>query len=225
MVFVVGHRGAMGYAPENTLASFKKAIELRVDAVELDARVCKSGELVVMHDEKVDRTTNGRGRVSEMELGELQELDAGEGERIPLLKEILDLVNRRVKVVIEIKDEGTAEMIVRVIENYVSKGWNQSDFLIHSFSLGELKRVRRTNPKIKTGVLVDSLDDLESAKKIGAFYVGLPFEFVDKKIVKKVHSFGLKIYVWAVNDSKVMERMEGFGVDGVFSNYPDRVIK
>ena len=94
----IGHRGARGYAPENTLKSFQKAIELGVDAVELDVQLCKSGELIVMHDDTVDRTTDGSGFVKKLKLKDLKKLDAGMGERIPTLEEVLDLVNRRVKV-------------------------------------------------------------------------------------------------------------------------------
>ena len=98
MVTKIGHRGAMGYAPENTLKSFKKALELNVDAIELDVYICKSGELVVIHDDKVNRTTNGKGYVAEKTFKELRALDAGEKEKIPELKEVFDLVNKKVNI-------------------------------------------------------------------------------------------------------------------------------
>src|SRR6056297_2287931 len=106
MVLKIGHRGAMGYEPENTLRSFKKAIELNVDMVELDVYVCSSGELVVIHDDKVDKTTNGKGYVSEKSFDELRKLDAGMGEKIPTLQEVLDLIDKRAKVNIELKGKG-----------------------------------------------------------------------------------------------------------------------
>ena len=107
----ISHRGACGYEPENTLASFKKAIEINADMIELDVHVCKTGEVVVIHDEKVNRTTNGKGYVSQKNLESLKKLDAGKGKKIPTLIEVLDLVNKRVKVNIELKGKKTAERL------------------------------------------------------------------------------------------------------------------
>ena len=91
-MIIIGHRGAMGYEPENTLRSFQKALDLGVDMIEFDVHLCKSGELVVFHDEKVNRTTNGQGYIAQKSLEKLKELDAGQGEKIPTLEEVLDLV-------------------------------------------------------------------------------------------------------------------------------------
>ena len=112
----IGHRGAMGYEPENTLRSFKKALALKVDMIEFDVYVCKTGEVVVIHDDKVDRTTNGKGYVVQKTLQELTSLDAGKGEKIPLLEEALDCINKKVQVNIELKGEGTAEPVYKIIQ-------------------------------------------------------------------------------------------------------------
>ncbi len=117
----IGHRGAMGYAPENTLGSFAKALELGVDGIELDVHVCKSGEVVVIHDERVDRTTNGKGQVKEMTLKELKELDAGKGERIPTLEEVLDFVDRRAFIDIELKAEGIGNSVADIVRKYIQE--------------------------------------------------------------------------------------------------------
>ncbi len=119
MVTKIGHRGAMGYAPENTLKSFKKALELNINCVELDVHACKSGELAVIHDDEVDRTTNGKGYIAEKDLNEVKILDAGEGEKIPLLSEVLDLIDKRIKINIELKAEGTAKPVYEMIEDYM----------------------------------------------------------------------------------------------------------
>jgi len=111
MVLRIGHRGAAGHAPENTLASFRKAIELGLDMTELDVHVCASGELVVIHDENVDRTTNSKGWVSKLSLTELKRLDAGAGETVPTLAEVLDLLKDRIMLNIELKGLGTAEPV------------------------------------------------------------------------------------------------------------------
>ncbi len=130
----IGHRGACGYEPENTLRSFNRALQLRVDMVELDVHVCRSGEIVVIHDSKVDRTTGGTGYVADKTLDELRTLDAGKGEKIPTLQEVLTLVNRKVKVNIELKGTGTAKPVFQLLEKHVRElGWSYGDFLISSF--------------------------------------------------------------------------------------------
>ena len=117
-IIKVGHRGAMGYEPENTLRSFKKALELGVDMIEFDVYVCKSGELVVIQDDTLERTTNGKGLVIEKTLAELKELDAGKEEKIPTLEEIMDLADKKVKINVELKGNNTAEPVSDMIENY-----------------------------------------------------------------------------------------------------------
>jgi len=226
MVMKIGHRGAMGYAPENTLKSFKKALELNVDAVELDIYVCKSGELVVIHDDKVNRTTNGKGYVVEKTFEELSTLDAGEGEKIPKLSEVLDLIDRKVKVNIELKGVKTAKPVHELIEKYVkNKGWEYDDFLISSFNHYELKKFRKLNPKIKIGALISGIPIGFSkfAKMLNVDSVNLCFEFINQEFVDDAHNRNLKVYVWTVNDSDDIERMKTFGVDGIFSNFPDRL--
>lgn len=230
-MFKIGHRGARGYAPENTLASFKKAIELGVDAIELDVQLCKSGELVVMHDDTVDRTTDGSGLVKKMKLKELKELDAGMGERIPTLEEVLDLVNRRVKANIELKGPKTAKPAMKLIDEYVkNKGWSLDDFIISSFKRKELKEARSFNPTIQIGVLISKprLIDRWSfrfAQKIRARFICPGKKLVTKRFVCKAHKYGLKVFVWTANDPKDIKKLIKAGVDGIFSDYPDRLTK
>ncbi len=158
-ILKIGHRGACAYAPENTLASFAKALELGVDMVELDVFCCRSGELVVIHDESVDRTTNGKGLVAEMDYDALCRLDAGCGEKIPLLSEVFDLVDRRTKINIELKGEAVASSVVILIEKYVrEKGWHYDDFLVSSFDHSQLQDVRSINEELKIGANIDSKD-------------------------------------------------------------------
>ncbi|MFA6364979.1 MAG: glycerophosphodiester phosphodiesterase family protein [Candidatus Paceibacterota bacterium] len=226
MVIKIGHRGAMGYAPENTLLSFKKALELRVDAVELDVYVCKTGELVVIHDDKVDRTTDGQGYVIEKSLEELKKLNAGQGEQIPLLTEVLDLVNRKAKVNIELKGPGTASSVFELIEEYVKKkNWEYSDFLVSSFNHYELKKFNELNSNIKIGAIITGIPIgfAEFAQKVNADSVNLCIEFISKEFVEDAHKKGLNVFVWTVNDRDDIEKMKQLGVDGIFSNFPDRL--
>jgi glycerophosphoryl diester phosphodiesterase len=226
MITKIGHRGAMGYAPENTLKSFKKALELHVDAVELDVYVCKSGELVVIHDDKVNRTTNGKGYVVEKTLNELRSLDAGEGEKIPLLTEVLDLVDKKVKINIELKGTGTAKPVHELIESYVkNNSWKYDHFMISSFNHYDLKSFKELNPNIKIGALIMGIPIgfAEFAEKVNADSINLCIESINKEFVDDAHKRGFKVYVWTVNDSDDIERIKALNVDGIFSNFPDRL--
>lgn len=226
MFLKIGHRGAMGYAPENTLKSFKKALELNVDMIELDVYACKSGELVVIHDDKLDRTTNGKGYVVEKNLDELRNLDAGQGEKIPLLSEVLDVIQRRSKVNIELKGENTAKPVHDLIENYVkNKSWEYEDFMISSFNHYELKKFGELNKNIKLGALIVGIPIgfAEFAQKINAHSVNLCVEFINQEFVDDAHRRGLKVYVWTVNDFDEIKRIKNLHVDGIFSNFPDRL--
>lgn len=226
MIIRIGHRGACGYEPENTLLSFKKALELNVDMIELDVYLCKTGELVVIHDDKVDRTTNGKGYITEKSFKELRQLDAGKGEKIPTLQEVLDLTNKKAKVNIELKGEGTAKPVSKVIEKYVKeKGWSYDDFLVSSFNHYELLKFSKLSPNIKIGVLIKGtpIGFAEFAEKVNAYSVHLSLEFINKEFVEDAHKRGMKVFVWTVNDTDEMQRMKELGIDGVFSKFPDRI--
>src|SRR3989344_1240689 len=150
----VGHRGAMGYEPENTLLSFKKAIEVGADMIELDVHICKSGEVVVIHDDTVDRTTNGTGKVKEKTLTELKSLEGVKNQRIPTLTEVLDFADKKIKFDIEIKGKKAAKPVCAIIDRYVEeKGWSYEDFIVSSFNHAELWKVKFINRDIKIGVL------------------------------------------------------------------------
>ncbi len=222
----IGHRGAMGHAPENTLVSFQKALELKVDMIELDVQLCKTGELVVIHDLTVDRTTNGIGYVSELTLEELKHLDAGEGQSIPLLVEVLDVIDRKAKVNIELKGKGTAEKVGQLIYEYIkNNGWSQDDFIVSSFDHQELKLFKQGYPKIPVGLLIYHLpyDLAQPAEDFKAQYLNASLAFYSKELVVDAHERGIQVLIYTVNEEKDIERCRKDGVDGVFSNYPDRV--
>ncbi|MDZ7798191.1 MAG: glycerophosphodiester phosphodiesterase family protein [Patescibacteria group bacterium] len=223
-MFKIGHRGAAGYAPENTLASFQKALDLKVDMIELDVYQCHSEELVVMHDDKVDRTTNGHGYVWEKTLKELKKLEAVAGEKIPTLRQVLDLIDKKVPVNIELKEENTAQSVAQIINQYKNKGWSDEDFIISSFNHIELQKIKKLQPKIKIGALLCGMpaDYATLAEKMGTYSINPNLEFINQEFVDDAHARGLKIFVWTVNDKDDIERMKNLGVDGLFSNYPDR---
>ena len=143
----IGHRGARAYEPENTLRGFKKAIELGVNAVELDVRKTKDDKVVVIHDAKVDRTTSGKGSVSELTLNEMKQLVTEKGEKVPTLEEALDFLDRKVKIIIELKETGFEEEVLRQIRE---RGL-ENNVVIVSFIEEALRKVREIDESVETG--------------------------------------------------------------------------
>jgi glycerophosphoryl diester phosphodiesterase len=221
MVEVIGHRGAAGYEPENTLRSFKKALEIGVDIVELDVHLTKDNKLVVIHDEKVDRTTNGKGYVKNYKLSELKKLDAGKGERIPTLQEAIDLLYGRVKVQIELKGENTEKPVVDFIKNY-----DPENFILTSFYHTRVKRAKELYPKITTGVLFVGrpIDPLKIVRDAKADRLCINYATIDKELVEEMHKNKIKVSVWNVDDVEYVKRMVSLKVDAIGSNKPDVVI-
>jgi glycerophosphoryl diester phosphodiesterase len=221
----IGHRGACGYEPENTLRSFARAIELNVDMIEFDVMQCASGEIVVIHDETVDRTTNGHGKVCDLTLDDLKKLDAGDGEKIPTLEEVLDLVNKRCKVNIELKGLGVAQKVNLIIEDYITKhGWTYDNFLVSSFEFNEIKDFKQYNTQVQTELLFYEFTDyIKLAKEFDCNFIGLDKNLVNKEIVDDAHKNKIKILVYTVNEFADIQYLKKLGVDGIFSNYPDRL--
>ncbi|MDD5039735.1 MAG: glycerophosphodiester phosphodiesterase family protein [Patescibacteria group bacterium] len=225
-VLNIAHRGASGYKPENTLSSFRHALTYKPDMIELDVYVCLSGELVVIHDDKVDRTTNGQGYVVEKRLSELKKLDAGQGEKIPTLIEILNLVNGKIAINIELKGAGTAKPVAKLIKEYLSKiNWQAEQFLVSSFNHPELATFKKLLPNIRIGALFVGIpaELAKPAEDLGAYSINLSQEFISQEFVNDAHRRGLKVFVFTVNDFDDIDRMIKLGVDGLFCNYPDRL--
>jgi len=225
-VIKVGHRGAMGYEPQNTLRSFAKALELGVDMVELDVYVCKSGEVVVIHNEQTSKTTSGKGNVSELTLTELKEFDAGKGEKIPTLKEVLDLIDAKIDINIELKGERTAEPAAKILEEYIKNtSWTSENFLVSSFNHHNVKEFAEHAPDIKRAVVQESIPIgyAEFAEETGSSAVVLSHETVTQAYVDDAHKRGLQVFTYTVNEPEDIALMKALGVDGIISNYPDRV--
>lgn len=223
---IIGHRGASGYEPENTLRSFAKAIEQGVDMIEFDVHVCASGELVVIHDDTVDATTNGTGRVAEKTLCDLQILNAGKGEHIPTVREVLDLVNRRVKVDIELKGLDTAHSVAQLVDHYVRyKDWTYDDFFVTSFEYDEFERFGVLCPHVKTSHIIHSFDGnwRKVLDQITTTIFVTCSDEISHEMVEYLHKRGVSVYVYTVNEYVELERMKQLSVDGVFSDFPDRV--
>lgn len=221
----IGHRGAMGHEPENTLLSVSKALTLGVDAVEIDVYNVENN-LIVIHDRDLSRTTNGRGNIKNCSFAYLRSLDAGKGERVPTLKEVLDIVDRQAIVNVELKGSNTAELVVELIKEYLELGWSEKDFVVSSFDLGELNRVKTICPQIITGMLIRDLprDYLTVAQKLQADIVIFSLNVVTTELVRAVHQQNLLVWVYTVNEPDDIKSLKGLQVDAIFTNYPERVI-
>lgn len=221
----IGHRGAMGHAPENTLKSIAKALELGAPWVEVDVYPV-DGHLVVIHDNRLERTTTGSGYVWEKTFSYLRTLDAGQGEKIPTLNEVLDLVSERAGINIELKAPGTAALVAKVIQDRIRTHWDVKNFLVSSFYHHEIAAVKQLDHRIRTGALIAGvpLDYTLFAEKLGAYSVHQSIEFVNCEFITDARDRNLKVFVYTVNHPEDIARMDALGVDGVFTNYPDRVL-
>jgi len=216
-MMIMGHRGAAALEPENTLLSISRAMEIGVDAVEIDVHLSKDNEVVVIHDSTVDRTSNGSGPVRSYTLAELKGLDAGKGETIPTLQEVMDLIDKRVKLVIELKEEGAEGQVVTLINKnnlvdnvYVISFWHQL-----------VKRVKEMEERVKTGVLLVGCPvDTSVATQASADALVMRYTFVDKPFVEMAHKEGLKVFIWNIDDPTLVKPYAHMGVDGIGSNDP-----
>lgn len=227
-ILKIAHRGAKGYAPENTLMAFQKAIEMGVDGIELDVHVSLDGAIVVIHDETIDSTTNGKGGVNKLSLQEIQSFEINETnrERIPTLEEVFDLVNQQCFINIELKSYETADAVVALIEKYVSKkNWNYTDYLVSSFDWNALQQVCFLNDKIRIGVLTATDLDLAIAfaKFIKAKSIHPYLHLLTKENTLTMQEKGFQVFSWTVNEMEDIQKMKSLLVDGIISDFPDRI--
>lgn len=233
MVLIFGHRGAMGYAPENTMPSFNLAISMGVDGIELDVHMTKDGEVVVIHDFTVDRTTNGRGYVKNLTLREIRELDAGvrfggkwRGVRIPTLEEVFREFGRRVRYKIEIKRgsdyyPGIERRVVELIRRY------NVDGQIISFDYDALNNVRAIDRDIEIGIIFIGRVGwfIDIARRLNAQWLHAAHDLIDNEGVELAHRLGFKVGAWTVNDEEKARELLNLGIDDITTNYPDRIIR
>lgn len=244
----VAHRGASGHAPEHTLASYKLGDEMKGDYIEIDLQMTKDGKLIAMHDESVDRTTNGTGLVKDYTLEQLKELDAGswfnekypekanpayEGLQVPTLEQVLQTFGKDARYYIETKSPevypGMEEELLRILNKYNLTGVNErsSKVLIQSFSQESLLKMHNLNPNLPLIQLISykepatiSEGELQELTEY-AVGVGMSASKIDETYVQKVRSAGLLIHPYTVNEKEQMTRLLDWGVTGMFTNYPD----
>jgi glycerophosphoryl diester phosphodiesterase len=214
----IGHRGARAYEPENTIRSFKKALEIGVDAVELDVRKTKDNQLIVIHDADVKRTTDGKGLVNELTLKEIKALSTEKDEKIPTLEEVLDFLNKKVKILIELKEAGIEKQVLIAAK---VRGL-QKNVIIVSFIEEALAKIRELDSEVETGLIyAQHKNPLKTALELKANYLLPLYRFTHTNTVQKAHENGLKVIVWTINKPEEVAEYAKKGVDGITSDKPD----
>lgn len=232
---IFAHRGASANAPENTIAAFELALEQNADAIELDVKLSADGQAVVIHDAKVDRTTGSQGRVKDLPLRELRALDAGSffsekfhGEKIPTLEEVFEAVGKRTLINVELTNYNSPrDQLVETVCMQIKRCNMQERVIFSSFLASNLSKARAFLPQVPCGLL--ALEGL-----LGAWARSFGFNFgryealhpylkdVTSQQVQRVHRLNRRIHVWTVNAADDMRRLFHWGVDGIFTDDPQR---
>jgi glycerophosphoryl diester phosphodiesterase len=234
---VIAHRGFSAKAPENTLAAVRLAMEIGADMVEIDITVSSDGHVVVIHDETLERTTNGRGAVAEHSLAELRELDAGSwfaprylGEPIPTLGEVLDLVRGRMLLNVEIKPEAVTLGAPRLVAELIMERRMAAHVVVSSFAPAALDALRREAPEIRTASLYNDelhrgLTPRDIVEEVGATAFNIDHRSLSRETLASCRELGLPVSVYTVNDLTRMKELVAIGVDAIFTDRPDALIE
>ncbi|MBN1800460.1 MAG: glycerophosphodiester phosphodiesterase [Candidatus Lokiarchaeota archaeon] len=223
-IIVIGHRGANKIAPENTIKSFEKAIALKADFIEFDVHLSKDNRIVVIHDDNTKRTTGTKGKVKNMTLKDLKQLNAGEGEQIPTLEEVIECTTGKINLQIEIKATGMAKYVVRCLEsaNLINST------LISSFYHDELIHLHSLEPKLKLAPLLfgfKKYKTLNNSIKSNFYAVHLNHKFINKKFIQTAHAHHIKVNAWTVDSKKATRKLNFLGIDGIITNDIEMVLK
>lgn len=223
MVYVVGHRGAAALVPENTVKGFEFAITLGVDYVECDVHLSRDRKLVVMHDTTVDRTTNGRGAIRDLTAARIRSLDAGQGERVPTLDEVLETVRNEAHLLIELKGIGVERATVEAVAAHGMV----DDVTFSSFALERLAVVRALGKQYRVRAILPNPTDLELARAAEMKAVGVDVRYTNVcfHVVEAAHALGMDVLAWNPDSWREQQAMIALGVDGVSSNRPDILLE
>ncbi len=220
---VIAHRGASGYAPENTLKAFRTAWQMSADMVELDAQETSDGHLVCIHDFELPRTTNGEGYVGELTYREIKELDAGQGEKVPLLSEVLDFAKDRIGVNIEVK----ALNVEKRILGLVTEREMLDSVMFSSFMHNTVRVIKNLNAYARTAIILSEPRDdaVRYTLDLGANAINPPFETLTPELVTGAHEARLEVFPYTMNDASSMRKLLSIGVDGLITDLPDVCVK
>ena len=232
----IAHRGASGHFPENTRLAFEKAIEARVDMIELDCQLTLDGHVVVFHDERLDRTASVNGAVKNKTLAELKRLDIGQwrkkthkGERILTLEEAVEVVGQGVDLCLDIKQFSQAPQGIELKLLFTLSHYDFLDrAILSSFDYRCLHRVRELAPEAQVGVIFGSgmtEDPFAAAKQLAAACMLVQKELATREFLEKAWDDGRDVYVWTVNEIREMEKFVSLGVQGLISDFPERFAK
>ena len=225
----IAHRGASGrgLAPENTLAAFEKALDIGVDMLEIDVRVTGDGRLIVLHDPSLDRTTDREGIVRELGIEEIRQADAGDGERIPILREVFDLARHRAPILLEIKSDFIAERVVQAI----AEAQFAEQVVVQSFNPQTVERVKRLAPHLPASLLIGELPTAPSRLRarrlvsqvleIGANTLSIWHATLTPALIEEMRKRGIAVWAWTVDEEITMRDLAMMGVQGLVTNYPD----
>ncbi|WP_378178990.1 glycerophosphodiester phosphodiesterase [Aquimarina sp. SS2-1] len=221
---IFGHRGAAGLVAENTLESITEALKYNIDGIEIDVHKCKSGELVVIHDKTLERTTNGKGKVSEFTWEELKRYRTVEGFKIPTLNQVLELIDAKCELNIELKGIGTALPVIELLEKRIKdSNWNHDHFIISSFDHSQLFQIKSMTSLFRLGVLTEKkvTNVLNVAEELKAFSVHPPIYSLTKEDVLMAQKKGYKIYTWTIKESAQVELSKNWNVDTIITDFPN----
>lgn len=220
----IAHRGSQSQAPENTLSAVASALRQGCPWIHISAQAVED-ELFALHDQRLDRTTDGSGHIYEVSASYVGSLEVGDGGFIPTVAELIDLVNHRARVNVELRSIHGADLLVDLLQDYiVADDWKHEDFLVSSFDQHALMRVKQRAPELPIGLISAGvpLHYAEEAARLGAYSVHVPVEFVSREYVEDAHTRGLLFFAYVANHPDDFERMRALGVDGVYSDFPDR---
>lgn len=231
LVLKIAHRGASGNFPENTVCAFRAAIDAGAEMCELDVQLSRDGAIVVIHDETVERTTDGKGEVAELTLEELKRLDAGakfkggavKGERIPTLDEVFSVTSGKCGLNIELKAGGLEHQVAQIMQARNAL----ADSIVSSFDWEYLKNIQQLHFNIRVGLLAEEkpVDLMMNAVAMRAHSINPRWDMVTSDLCKAAHERGLKVYTWTVDADARMRALIACGVDGIMTNYPERLRK
>jgi glycerophosphoryl diester phosphodiesterase len=230
--WIIAHRGASGHAPENTQAAFERAVQLGAGFIETDLHLTRDAQFVAIHDAALERTTNGRGSVRDFTLAELRRLDAGKwfdreymGQRIPTLDEVLEFARKNdVIFYLEVKYDAAWGMHHSLVAA-LQKAENAARTIVISFDQTTLAALRRVDASIMMGFLADEpgTDYVKDALELGARQLCPQAALVTQELVERAHGADLQVATWTVDDAEEMRRVIATGVDGIMTNFPDRL--
>ncbi|MFE4488144.1 glycerophosphodiester phosphodiesterase [Bacillus altitudinis] len=231
-MYIIAHRGSSSAAPENTIAAFDVAVEQGADYIELDVQMTMDQHVVVIHDDTVDRTTNGNGLVKSYTLDQLKKLDAGSwfdqqytNERIPTLQEILERYSQRIGILIEIKHPKRQIGIEKAVARIINRFAYSRHIIIQSFDVHALQRIKAFAPSLRTALIIKP-DAFKLTKRKLTTYssfancLNMKKTMINRWWIDRIHTFGMDVFIWTVKDQKTAARIKKYPIDGVVTDNP-----